>query len=83
MLAQVWTDVNVELPPDRWIGKIRVRVPGRGVRELDCLGFQRKHPVTGAENHFAYQYGTVDGKTGRWGTPIPTVTHWLKLVDRE
>jgi hypothetical protein len=37
----------------------------------------------GEENEFTFQYGTLDGKTGRWLTPIPTVTHWLKLVDRE
>ena len=83
MLQEVWTDVNVELPPDRWLGTIRVRIPGEGVLELDCLGFQKKNPVTGTENDFVFQYGVLNGKTGKWITPIPTVTHWLKLVDRE
>ena len=54
MLKQVWEDVTAtELPPDRWIGKIRVRFPVEGVLE-DCLGFQRKNAITGAENHCAF-----------------------------
>jgi hypothetical protein len=43
--------------------------------------FQKKNPVTGAENDFTYQHGTVDAKTGEWRTPPGTVTHWFKLVD--
>ena len=70
------------MPPDRWAGKIRIRIPGEGVREIDCLSFQKKNPATGTENDFTFQYGTVDGKTGRWLTPMPTVTHWLKFLDR-
>lgn len=81
MLKQVWEDVATELPPDRWIGKIRVRFPVEGVLEKDCLGFQRKNAITGAENDFTYQHGTVDGQTGKWRTPPGTVTHWLKIVE--
>jgi hypothetical protein len=81
MLKQVWIDVNQELPPDRWIGRIKVRFPVEGVIEKDCLGFQKKNPITDAENDFTYQHGTVDGRTGKWLTPRGTVTHWRKLVD--
>jgi len=81
MLTQEWTDVTVELPPDGWAGKILVRVQGQGVVEKECLIFRKNSP-TGAENDFTYQHGTLDGRTGRI-TPQSTVTHWLKLVDRE
>jgi hypothetical protein len=81
MLTQEWIDVNVELPPDGWVGKILVRVPGQGVVEKQCLMFRKKSP-TGVENDFTYQHGILEGRTGTI-TPPSTVTHWLKLVDRE
>ena len=79
-MKQVWVNVNTELPPDRWIGTIKVRFPSY-VSEMECVGFQKKNPITGAENDFTYQHGAVDGKTGEWLTPPGTVTHWFKLVD--
>jgi hypothetical protein len=80
MLKRVWVDVKKELPPDRWIGTIKVRFPHR-VSELECLGFQKNDPITGVVNNFTYQHGTVNGKTGEWNTPLGTVTHWFKVVD--
>jgi hypothetical protein len=80
MLKQEWINVAAELPPDHWIGKIRIRVAG-AILEKDCLGFRKKNPISGVENDFTYQHGTVDGQTGKWLTPPGTVTHWLKLVE--
>jgi hypothetical protein len=79
-MNQVWVNVNTELPPDGWTGTIKVRFPSY-VSEMVAVVFQKKNPMTGAENDFTYQHGTVDGKTGEWLTPPGTVTHWFKLVD--
>jgi hypothetical protein len=82
MLTQEWIDVNVETPPDGWVGDILVQIQGQGTVEKQCLIFRKRSPATGEENSFMYQHGTLDGRTGRI-TPQSTVTHWLKLVDRE
>ena len=66
------SNVDAELPPDCWIGRIKVRFSVEGVLEKDCLGFQRKNSITGAENDFTYQHGAVDGRTGKWRTPPGT-----------
>lgn len=79
MLKQVWIDVNTELPPDGWTGQIKGVFPGER-SEKQCLLFQKKDPITGVENHFVYQYGIVDGKTGKVSTP-GKVTHWLKIIE--
>lgn len=81
MLKQVWVNVDEELPQDGWIGRIKVRFPTEGILQKECLGFQRKDRVTGAENDFTYQHGTIDSKTGKWKNPPGTVTHWLKIVE--
>jgi hypothetical protein len=80
MLKRIWVSVNTELPPDRWIGTIKVRLQHH-VSEMECLGFQKKNPMTGVVNDFTYQHGIVDEKTGEWLTPPGTVTHWFKVVD--
>ena len=81
MLKQVWVDVSAELPPDRWIGRIKVRFPVEGVLEKDCLGFQRRDPITGAENDFTYQHGTFDGKQVN-GLLLPVLALAVGLLRR-
>jgi hypothetical protein len=79
-MNQVWVNVNTDLPPDGWTGTIKVRFPSYA-SEMEDVVFQKKNPVTGAENDFTYQHGTVDGVKGEWRTPPGTVTHWFKVVD--
>jgi hypothetical protein len=78
MLKQVWTDVNVELPPDRWVGRIKIRV-AQGHLEKECLGFQKKNPITGAENDFTYQHGILDGQTDKLVIPPGAVTRVTRV----
>lgn len=59
---KIWTDVNEDFPPDRWTGKIKIRA-AQGFLETDCFGFQKRNPITGAENDFWYQHGTVARET--------------------
>jgi hypothetical protein len=48
---------------------------------MECVVFQKKNPMTGAENDFTYQHGTAGGKIGERRTTPGAVTHWFKLVD--
>jgi hypothetical protein len=79
-MKQVWVNVDTELPPDGWIGTIKVRFPSYA-SEMESVAFHKKNPTTGAENDFTYQHGTSNGKTGEWRTTPGTVTHWFKVVD--